>query len=75
MHPDLINKNICYLVITDRFDPYEEVLEDFFQCESEALDYAETLADLYGVNFCKVLKGVDGSFKLLAIYPGRYKKR
>lgn len=68
-------KQTSYLVITSRYDPYEEELEDFFQCESEALDYAETLADLYGVNFCKVLKGVDGAFKLLAIYPGRYKKR
>jgi hypothetical protein len=69
-----LNRNTFYLVLTARYDPYEEELEDIFQYESEALDYAETTADLYGVHFCKVIKVLDGSPQLLAIYPGRYIK-
>ena len=69
-----MNKNIDFLVITDRYDPYEEELLDCFKYETEALDHAESIADLYGVNFCKVLKRLDGESRLIAYYRGRYFK-
>ena len=64
-----------YLVITNRYDPYEEELEDYFQRDSEALDYADNLADLYGVNFCKVIKVTAGTQRLIAFYSGQFRKR
>lgn len=66
--------NTFYLVITDRYDPYEEELEDTFLFEPDALDYAEDTAELYGVNFCKVVKVTNGTQKLIAFYPGQHIK-
>lgn len=66
--------NVRYLVVTSRYDPYEEELEDFFLFESDALDYAEDTAALYGVNFCKVVKVSNDTQKLIAFYPGQHIK-
>lgn len=66
--------NEFYLVITDRYDPYEETLEDTFDFEFEALDYADDTATLYGVNFCKVVRVSNGDQKLIAFYPGQHIK-
>ena len=66
--------NEFYLVITDRYDPYEEELEDTFLFETDALDYAEDTATLYGVNFCKVVKVSNWDQKLIAFYPGQHVK-
>ena len=66
--------NCYYLVITSRYDPYEEELEDYFDFESEALNYAENISELYGVNFCKVVKVSNGTQKLIAFYPGQHIK-
>ena len=66
--------NEFYLVITDRYDPYEEELTDTFLFVSDALDYAEDTATLYGVNFCKVVRASNGDQKLIAFYPGQHIK-
>jgi hypothetical protein len=66
--------NTFYLVITDRYDPYEEELVDEFITESEAIDYAEDTAELYGVSFCKVLKVTNNISNLVAFYPGQHIK-
>ena len=66
--------NIFYLVITDRYDPYDEELTDEFTTESDALNYAEETAELYGVNWCKVVKVTNSIPKLIAFYPGQYIK-
>lgn len=66
--------NGYYLVITSCYDPYEEELESYFDFESEALDYAENISELYGVNFCKVVKVFNGDQKLIAFYPGQHIK-
>ena len=71
---DVIDLNVRYLVITSRYDPYEENLEDYFDYESEALNYAEDSAELYGVNFCKVVQVTNNTQKLIAFYPGQYIK-
>lgn len=66
--------NTYYLVITNRYDPYEEELTDNFITESDAIDYAEDIAELYGVNFCKVVKVSNDTQKLIAFYPGQHIK-
>ena len=66
--------NTYYLVITNRYDPYEEELTDNFITESEAIDYAEDTAELYGVLWCKVAKVTNGTSKLVAFYPGQHIK-
>lgn len=66
--------NVRYLVITDRYDPYKEELEDTFLFETDALDYADDTATLYGVNFCKVVRVSNGTQKLIAFYPGQHIK-
>ena len=47
---------VTYLVETWYGQPYNEVLEDDFDNEAEALEYAEAVSHLLGVSRTKVFK-------------------
>ena len=51
-----------YLVETWRKEPYDEVLEDDFTSESEAISYAKQVFEEEGVIYTKVFEVYTNSF-------------